>query len=478
MKSIWHENNRPAFSTLQGEKKTDVAVIGAGMAGVLTACLLKKKGVDAVVLEKGRFACGVTQNTTAKITAQHHFIYHYLQQKMGHERAQMYALANQNAITDYKNWIEQENISCNFEEKPSYIYETRKDCSRLVKEERAAKAFGIPADIVTQCDLPFPITGALRFLGQAQFHPLQFLSAVASQLEIYEHSGVKSIDKDTLITNQGQLHANKIVFATHYPFVNFPGFYFMRQHQERSYVVSAVQAAQVNGMYLAAEKNGYSFRNYRDFLLLGGSGHRSGESGEEKHYKNLEQALLTWYPKAQIANMWSAQDCLTHDKIPYIGRFSRCKPHWFVATGFGKWGMTTSMVAANLLCDLILEKKSPYEELYSPTRHNMGAGTHNFLIDLGVTARSQIKRLLPAQKKLKDLQPGEGGIVTYEKGKVGAYRREDDEIFLVSVKCPHLGCELSWNAEEHTWECPCHGSRFDYRGNLLNGPATSHLIRY
>lgn len=479
MKSIWSEETIEKYPTLQGEKNAQVAVIGGGMAGLLTAFFLKQKGVDAVVLEQGRIARGVTENTTAKITSQHHLIYDRLCKKLGIERAQMYANANQQAISDYQKLIDSYHINCDFEEKDAFVYETRPDTSVLQREAEAARALGIPADVVNRCELPFPVTGALRFQGQAQFHPVKFLKAIVRDLTIYENAGVKTIKKDRMTTEHGALSAEKIIFATHYPFINLPGFYFLRQHQQRSYVIAASNAAKLHGMYIDAMTSGYSFRNAGDMLLLGGEGHRTGEAGEGGRRQKLETALHGWYPQAQTQYFWSAQDCMTHDGVPYIGRFSHLKPNWFVATGFGKWGMTSSMAAARILCDLVLDEKNPCAPVFSPMRRTMGAGTKKLMVDMGVTVRSFSKRCFVSPKTmLSELRPGEGGIVTYEKGKVGAYRREDGEIFLVSTKCPHLGCELCWNPDELTWECPCHGSRFDYRGRLLDGPATSNLERY
>lgn len=456
-------------------KEAETVVIGAGMAGILTAWYLKQQGNDVIVLEANEVGSGQTGNTTAKITSQHGLIYHKLIKNQGIERARLYAKANEEAIQSYETLIRKEKISCDFERKPAYLY-AEKDFHDLIKEAEAAEKLGISAALVMETELPFEIAGAICFEKQAQFHPLKFLYGLASTLPVYEHTKVLKVEGNVVETEKGNITAKNIVFATHYPFVNKPGYYFMRMHQERSYAIAVEGAANLQGMYLGVEEGGLSFRNYQEFMIIGGEGHRTGENPFGGQYETLYAEAVKLWGQVKEKARWSAQDCLTLDDIPYIGQFSKNTPDWYVATGFRKWGMTGSITAAKLLADKILKKENPYEILFSPQRRMVSQARKNFLYDSMYSAVHLTKRVLkPAKGVLEELLPDHGGIVTYEGKKQGAYKDQTGKIYLVDVKCPHLGCQLEWNAQEHTWDCPCHGSRFDYKGMLINNPAQNGI---
>lgn len=476
MESIWRQTaKRQIPSTRLDRKEAEVVVIGAGMVGILAAWFLKEKGKDVIVLEAKEAGSGQTENTTAKITSQHGLIYNKLICNHGMEFAGLYAKANEEAIHSYKELVEKEHISCEFQEKPAYLY-TGEDIHSLLIEADAARNFGIKASLLTETELPFPVEGALCFEHQAQFHPLKFLYALAEKLPLYEHTKVLKVEGMTVETEQGNIKAENIVFAVHYPFINRPGYYFMRMHQERSYAIAVEGAARLNGMYYGIDPGGLSFRNYGDLLIVGGQGHRTGENPYGGQYENLLGETKKIWTGIQEKARWSAQDCVTLDDIPYIGSFSKTIPNWYVATGFRKWGMTGAMVAAKLLTDKILKKENEYQEIYSPQRKLISQSRKNFAYDSMYSAVHLAKRSFKsAKEKLEALKPGHGGIIEYEGKKKGAYKTEDGRVFLVDVKCPHLGCQLEWNPEEKTWDCPCHGSRFDYQGNLINNPAQNNV---
>lgn len=467
--------------------KTDVAVIGGGLAGILIACRLQERGIKTVVLEASRVGSGQTKNTTAKITLQHNIIYNKISKSFSEEKARQYANANQRAIEEYRRIISERNIECGFEERPAFLYSTdAKDIQRLNLECAAANKLGINAKFTTETKLPFPVAGAIRFEGQAQFNPLEFLREISKNLEIFENSSAIKVEKNRIITARGSVSAKAIVLATHYPFINFPGLFFARMHQERSYVVALENAAELDGMYLGIDSDALSFRNYKNFLLLGGGGHRTGKNSSDGYNANeklcgekyafLKNKATEFYPQSNQLMHWSAQDCMTLDGIPYIGRFSLSKPNLYVATGFGKWGMTSSMVASEIISDMITGVKNPYETVFSPQRFNPAASAKTFLNNSAQTVKSLSKTLFYSpDKKIDALPNGHGGIIKYKGKKMGAYKDENGEIYLVSVRCPHLGCQLEWNPDEKSWECPCHGSRFDYKGNLLNNPAQNNL---
>lgn len=434
MESIWKETvELPPRSGAQGEYLCDVAVIGAGMTGILTAYFLRQQGMHVIVLEADQIAAGQTQNTTAKITSQHGLRYSRMIETMGVQKARLYARANEEAIDAYEDIIARNGIDCHFERLPSYLYSTA-NAEPLEREARAARQLGLDASVVQETELPFPVAAALRFADQAQFHPLEFLRNITEGMDIYEHSQVRRVKGHKLWTDHAAVTADKIVFATHYPIRNVPGFYFLRQHQERSYVLALEGCPALQGMYYSVDQGGLSFRCSGDVLLLGGGSHRTGAQTMGHPYDYLMKEAQKYFPGCGEITRWSAQDCMPHDGIPFIGKYSRFTGDWYVATGYQKWGMSSSMAAARLLSDLIQGKENPYEAVFTPQRfHWSGAG--NFLKDVGESV----------------------------KGLTGGLFHRP--------RCTHMGCRLHWNPEEQTWDCPCHGSRFNQEGQVLCEPA-------
>ena len=319
MKSLWSESCKfRKREALNKDIKTDVLVIGAGIAGILIAYMLKQKGREVVVIDAAEIASGNTKNTTAKITSQHDLIYSKLITEFGEEKARQYAKANELAIKKYKEIIENRRIECDFEEKPAYVYSLN-EVEVLKEEAEAAKKLGIDAEFVQEANLPFKINGALKFNNQAQFNPLKFLKDISNELVIYENTRALEIKENLVVTSGGNITAKNIVVATHYPIMNAPGYYFMKMHQERSYVLALENKSEIDGMYIDLNKEGYSFRTYNNLLLLGGISHRTGENEEGGSYDELRKVAKRLYPKAKEKYHWSAQDCMTIDGIPYIG---------------------------------------------------------------------------------------------------------------------------------------------------------------
>ncbi|EJT6500898.1 FAD-dependent oxidoreductase [Clostridium perfringens] len=477
MKSVWSESCKfRKREALNKDIKTDVLVIGAGIAGILTAYMLKQKGRDVVLIDAAEIASGNTKNTTAKITSQHDLIYSKLITEFGEEKARQYAKANELAIKKYKEIIEDKRIECDFEEKPAYVYSLN-EVDVLKEEAKVAKNLGIDAEFVQEVNLPFKIKGAVKFNNQAQFNPLKFLKGISNELVIYENTRALEIKENLVVTSGGNITANNIVVATHYPIMNAPGYYFMKMHQERSYVLALENTSEIDGMYIDLNKEGYSFRTYNNLLLLGGISHRTGENEEGGSYDKLRKVAKNLYPKAKEKYYWSAQDCMTIDGIPYIGRYSSETPNIYVATGFNKWGMTSSMVSAMIISDMILEKENDFSEIFSPRRFDLSLSINNIANDLIETAKNFIaQKVYIPSSEIEHIKNGHGGIIEYNGEKVGVYKDKEGKEFFVSTKCTHLGCQLSWNADELTWDCPCHGSRFDYKGRLIGSPATKDLV--
>lgn len=307
---------------------------------------------------------------------------------------------------------------------------------------------------------------------------------------IYEHSKVIDIEKvgekyKTICENGSSVESSYVVIASHYPIINFPGFYFLKMYQDKSYLIAVDTKEDLfPGMYISAKEPVTSFRtavlNGKRLLLLGGSGHKTGDTSTDitTCYSNLENYANMLYPKSEVLYRWSTEDCVTLDKIPYIGTFSNLLPNVFVATGFKKWGMTSSFVAANIICDEILSIPNEYAKIYRATRFapiQNGNETANVLKQTGFSLF--LNKIKPPILSYEDLKVGEGGIVSYNGQKLGIYKKSKDETIAVKPYCTHLSCELSWNPLEKTWDCPCHGSRFDYTGKLLSEPSKKNLER-
>lgn len=471
--------NAPIRPALQKNLRADAAVIGGGMAGVLTAYFLQEKGLHTVLLEAGETGGGQTGNTTAKITSQHGLIYHRLKEQLGEAPARQYAGANQRAIEEYRRIISENAVDCDFTPCSAFLYTASLENQDAFEREcRAAESLGLPAALTKETELPFPVAAALRFEGQARFHPLKFLRALTEPLELYEHTAVQSVEGKRIVTPGGEVAADHIIFACHYPFLNTPGYYFMRMHQERSYVLALENAEQMENMYLGTDPGGLSFRPCGQRLLLGGGNHRTGENQAGGQYRKLREEARRYWPNHREAAHWSAQDCMTLDGVPYIGPFSAAAPNWYVATGFQKWGMTSSMVSAMLLSDLVTKGESPWQEVFSPQRFRPSSSAQQLMKETAHAAKGLTRRFFtPPSADIAALPPGHGGVVECGGEKIGVYKDESGETYLVSVRCPHLGCQLEWNPDEKSWDCPCHGSRFDYRGNRIDNPAQENLKR-
>jgi glycine/D-amino acid oxidase-like deaminating enzyme len=440
VKSIWNETTIiPRRNPLPGNRKAEVVVIGAGLAGILTAYYLSRQGKSVIVLEADRIGGGQTGYTTAKITSQHNLIYEKLEKTMGTTLAAQYAKANQWAVEEYKKLVRIHKIDCHLEEKDSYLY-SLKVSEVLRREADAAVRLGIPATFEREVELPFHISGAVRFPGQAQFHPLEFIKDMSSGLTIYEKTRVIEVKDHQVITDKGTVTAEHIVFACHYPFAIMPGFYFMKMYQKKSYVMEFAPVEPLSGMYLGIDQRGYSFRSVGDHLLLGYGSHRTGKPKKENPYDVLKRTGKHLYSTAEEVRHWSAMDCMTLDSVPYIGHFSSGKPYWHVATGFKKWGMTSSMVAARIISAEILGRRTEFSEVFSPQRFRLRASAKELASHTVESVKGLSQGRIP-------------GVVT----------------------CPHLGCRLTWNRADKRWECPCHGSSFEQNGKILSGPAQRNL---
>ena len=429
-KSIWSDSisiaERP---TLSGDIKTDVLIIGGGMCGILCAYFLVRKGIDCVLVEANRIASGITKNTTAKITSQHGIIYDDLIKQYGLEKARLYLDANQKALLEYEKICRK--IDCDFEKRNAYVY-SLDNRAKIEEEVKAVNSLGFNATFSEETELPFKIDGAVCFENQAQFNPLKFISEISKNIKIFENTFVYKLAPNKAFTKNGTIKAKAIIIATHFPFLNKHGSYFLKLYQQRSYVSAYKNVSPINGMYLDENSKGLSFRSYRDMLLIGGNNHRTGKKSTA--WEPINDFTGKYYPKGELMFQWSNQDCMSLDNIPYIGQYSKNTKDLYVATGFNKWGMTSSMVSAMILSDMIDGMGNDFAEVFSPQRSILKP-------QLFINGfESTVNLLTPIPKR-----------------------------------CSHLGCALKWNKYEHTWDCPCHGSRFEENGRIIDNPAMKNI---
>jgi glycine/D-amino acid oxidase-like deaminating enzyme/nitrite reductase/ring-hydroxylating ferredoxin subunit len=474
-----------------GDLEVDVAVLGGGITGLTTALLLVQAGASVAVIEAGRIACGVTGYTTAKVTSLHGLTYAKLiSGTFGAQGARTYGEANQAGLELIARLVEELRIDCDFERLPAFTYtEDPQRVSAIEEEVEAAQQAGLPASFSTQIGLPFPVQGAVRVEDQAQFHPRRFCLGVAEAIaagggQVFEQTRALNLRPGascTVHTEHGRLRADHVVLATHLPFFD-PAGLFAKTSPSRSYALAVTLAGPAPpGMYLSADA---ATRSVRPLVagshqaVLAGEEHKTGHGPDtSRHYQALEAWARERFPIRSVDYRWSAQDYLPADNVPYIGRLIPGYGRLHVATGFKKWGMTHSAVAAMLLRDQITGRPNPWSGLFRATRlHPLASAKELAVHNLDVSMRFAVDRLLTARPApARDLPPGEAGIRDLNGEKVAAYRDPGGRLHAVSGRCTHLGCLVAWNAAERSWDCPCHGSRYTYDGQVIQGPAVDDL---
>ena len=482
-----------SFPTLDRDARADVAVLGGGIVGITTALLLREAGLDVVLLEADRLAHGVSGHTTAKVTSQHGLVYARLRARFGAEGARTYAEANQAALEWIADRVASDAIECDFRRRPAYAYVTsERSRGKLEDEARAADEAGLPAWLAETVPLPFDVEAAVRFDNQAEFHAGRYLGALADRLaaagaRVFEHTRAVEVinDGDRVVkTPGGDVTAGHVVVATHYPFLD-RSLAFARVSPQRSYaILCRIAGALPEGMFISGDSPSRSVRAVplegEELLLVGGEGHKPGTGGDTRvRYRRLEAFAREHWDVRSVDYRWSAQDNTTLDGVPYVGPLTPWDGRVLMATGFAKWGMTGGTAAAIILADRVQDKENAWAGLFDPSRLTLRASARRFLTENAqVGLRFVGDRLMkPGLRSLEELRPGEGDIVRHDGEKVAAFRDDDGTVTAVAPVCTHLGCQVNFNAAERSWDCPCHGSRFDVDGTVLEGPATQPLER-
>jgi glycine/D-amino acid oxidase-like deaminating enzyme/nitrite reductase/ring-hydroxylating ferredoxin subunit len=482
-----------SYPALDRDLDVDVAVVGGGIVGVTTALLLAKDGRTVALVEADRVVGGVTGHTTAKVTSLHTLIYAELAQRLDEDAARLYGEANEAGLDTIRRLCREHDIDCELRDMSAYTFATSDaDVERLEREVETAVAVGLPASFVDEPPLPFRTSGAVRFSGQAQFHPRKFLLPLVAELEaaggqVFERSRVVDVDggaPSRVRTDAGHVvTAESVVVATQAPILDAK-LLVARARATRAYaLVLETGDTPPDGMFISASTPSHSVRTAslegRGVLVVSGEGHNVGEPGADGarvHSARLERWARDELGAGDVLFRWSTQDLYSLDRRPFIGAIDN-RSRIFTATGFGGWGMTTGTAAGMLLRDLVLERESPWAELFDPGRLEPKA-----LPALVSKGAHDAKRLIGDRlgraervETVGELEAGEGEIVRIEGERLAVSRDADGELRAVSAVCTHLGCIVSWNDAEESWDCPCHGSRFSTAGEVLHGPATTPL---
>ena len=535
MNSYWinSEKNKEKYNKVEKNIETDICIIGGGITGISTAYYLTKENLKVTVLDMGKIGFQTTGNSTAKITSQHGLFYKDLKDSKGEDFARLYYDANEDAIKNIKKIVEKEKIQCDLECQSAYVLAANREEVQKVKDEvEVVRGFGGHAEYLEREDIDKNLLilnplAAIRFKNQAQFNSYKYtieLAKICKNLgaNIYENTKVVDVrdEKDYyyLETEDGyKIKAKYLVITTKYPIINIPGFYFMKMYQSTSYGISIpVKEKLFDGMYITSTNPKVSLRmakvdnniikdvvdgnieNYAKqdkenrkrvkekqnskidneyVLIVVGADHKTGEKTDlSNSYKKLENIAKQIYPQGKVENYWNTEDCITLDKIPYNGKYSNMWENAHVATGFNKWGITTSNIAANIITDMIIGRKNRYEDIFISTRVEPVKNRQEVGNMLKETVSSLVlKKFELPESEQASLKNEEGKIIEIEGEKVGAYKDKEGRIYTIVPKCAHLGCELSWNNLDKTWDCPCHGSRYDYTGKMLYGPTVKDL---
>ncbi len=489
--SLWvdtaPETNYPA---LEDAIEADVAVIGGGIAGLTSALLLKQAGARVVVLEAGRVGTGVTGHTTGKVSSLHGLVYRELRRSFGKRGARTYGEANQAAIELVAALVKSENIECDFRRVTNFTYaETEASLEWVKREARLALDLGLPASFTDTTPLPYPVRGAVRFEEQAQLHASKYLVGLAQAIEgdgcrVFEESRVIGVDDGAqcrVATESGSVKSGAAIVATNLPILD-RGLFFARCHPHRSYLIAmGLDGDAPEGTFISADEPLRSLMPHRaadrELLLIGGEGHRASDRVvASERYRRLEGWARERLPVGSLEYRWSTQDAIPVDGVPYIGRMSPFSRNVYVATGFRKWGLSNGTVASMILADEILGRPNPWSRTFNSNRLKPLAGGRRFVTEnLRAGVRLIRGRLASRGSELPALESGEGRVVELGGEKVAVHRDRSGKVHAVSAVCTHLGCDVEWNGTEETWDCPCHGSRFDHTGAVLQGPATEGL---
>ena len=487
-RSYWNATAEPPdFPRLLGDIDVDIAIVGGGIVGITTARFLKDRGLTVAVVEARRVGRQVTGKSTAKVSSQHGLIYQKLERNFGEESARLYGEAQETAIRKIEQLASSYQIDCDMEAKAAFIY-TREErhVSELEKELEVAHRLGLPATLVHQTDLPFDVRAAIRFDGQAQFHPTKYVAGLAETIpgdgsNVFENSRAVDWEPTRVVTDHGAVTARHVVMATHLPLGQIGGYYAQASPYAEPVVAARIKRVP-NEMYINIERPRHSIRTHKNvngdvYAISVGSSFKPGNTDEERqHFAETEHWLTENFDAGPIEYRWVNEDYSSIDNAPFIGWSSSISDGYLIATGFNAWGITNGTAAAMVLADLVEGRENPWAKLFDARRVKPLAGGPKFVKEgLGVAAHLVSGYLARRPKSFDELASGDAAIMEIDGKRVAAFKDENGIVHAVSAVCSHMGCIVGWNETDRTWDCPCHGSRFELSGDVLHGPATRPL---
>ncbi len=459
------------YPELTEDVQRETVIVGGGLAGFLTAFALWEDGASVTLIEADRLFSGTTRNTTGKISCNQETVYYRLFKKYGKAVAKKYYLSQKAAQDGYLKLIDKYSINCNLAQADSYVF-TDGDGAALRANFKLLVDFGADCEWIE--NLPAVNAAyALKMNGEYMFDALKFVSGLPRNFEIYEKTRAIEIncDSNTVITDKAIIKAKNIVVATHYPIINTHGGYIFKLRQSQSYL-AASNTRFVDDMYLDERRDGLTLRPYDGGTVIGGGDHRTGRCAVIDKFGNLKEHAEKLFGISDFTHGWCAEDIMTADGMPMAGRYWKNSRRIYVITGFNKWGMTNSLVCAALIRDMILGRENEYISLFAPDRRISGAFA-DYLKNSFVTAKDLVKSYFGISfKTYKKIHADSGKVVWYRGKKRAVFKDANGKLYVIGSKCPHLHGELQWNSDSKCWECPCHGSRFDYYGNVVSEPAT------
>jgi len=484
VKTIWKGAPKP-FGSLDSDITCDTAIIGGGIAGLWCGYKLASAGQKVCILEAKRVGSGVTSGSTAILTFAQDVIYKPLIKKHGEETAKKYLNDTKKAMAEIKKLVEKEKIDCDFESIDFVLFsEKKKGRKALIKEQQSYADLGYNAKELVDTNLPYQTTFAMQFPAY-QFNPLKLCAWLADYIvknggKVFDKTLVtEAPDDSTLKVGKHTVTANNFIVATHFPYINLPGFYWLKMYQDQNYAIAFTPLKEFDNFckgtsYESIDKTGFEYRRIGNNILVDGVPVRTGKKPYRSKYRILEEHILKTFGETKETARFCAQDCITMDKLPYAGRYSHFADNVFVVTGFNKWGMTNSYVTASVVTDMILGKrKLDDDNIYSPQRVALFVNLIETVGNVATIAASFANDLLNVDtKKFERIGNGQGAVIKYKGHRLGASRDDSGEVSLISAICPHMGCNLKWNKDERTFDCPCHGSRFDTKGEIINNPST------
>ncbi|MDP8913399.1 MAG: FAD-dependent oxidoreductase [Pseudomonadota bacterium] len=488
-RTYWNETAAvPRFPQLSGDLEVDVAIVGGGIVGVTTARLLKDMGQRVAVIEARRVGQQVTGKSTAKMSSQHGIIYQTLVQKFGEDRARLYGEAQETGIRRISELAGQWGITADIEPMPAFTYTNDESyVSQIEREVEVAQRLGLPARLMRgDIGLPFDVLAAICFDNQAQFHPVRYVGGLAATIpgegsHVFEGSRAVDWEPSRVVTDQGTVTARHVVMATHLP-LGQVGMYYSMAYPKAEPVVAAPIGRVLPGMYKNAEKPGHSIRTHRHesgqvYGIVAGTAFKPGHPDEEQEYiREIERWLTDNFEAGPIEYRWINEDYTPMDGAPFIGWSSSTGDGYLVATGFDAWGISNGTVAATIIADLATGRDNPWVDVFDATRVKPIAGAKEFVVENAEVAAHLVSGYLSRKPKSYDeLEPGHAAIMKVDGENVAAFKDEAGLVHAVSAVCTHMGCLVGWNATDRTWDCPCHGSRFELSGEVIHGPATQPL---